>query len=218
MFTSPDNHQHKAPQAVLDHTTSSQNEEHAKSDLWNICENPERPTGNSEGIFLPTCNKWTHCSSYILAQQVRDYSWPVRPKICATGTLSWRRSGGGGGISHSWRYLYSSILSTNWPKSIFYTSKQRIFRTKSAFATRANLVTKVVEVVNFPCWVRKSRIRTEAHKKLLACSVSKGTGSQNLNKVIRENSCVYVLFFCIYLLFLWGSAWITTCVFLKQLI
>lgn len=57
MFTSPDNHQHKALQAVLDHTTSSQNEEHAKSDLWNICENPERPTGNSEGIFLPTCNK-----------------------------------------------------------------------------------------------------------------------------------------------------------------
>ena len=42
MFTSPDNHQHKALQAVLDHTTSSQNEEHAKSDRWNICENPER--------------------------------------------------------------------------------------------------------------------------------------------------------------------------------
>ena len=97
MFTSPDNHQHKAPQVVLDHTTSSQNEEHAKSDLWNICENPERPTGNSEGIFLPTCNKWTHCSPYILAQQVRDHSWPVRPKICARGALSWRRRRGGGG-------------------------------------------------------------------------------------------------------------------------
>ena len=123
----------------------------------------------------------------------------------------------GGGILHSWRYLFSSILSTNWPKSIFYTSKQRILRTESAFATRANLVTKVVEVVNFPCWVRKSRIRTEAHKKLLACSVSKGTGSQNLNKVIRENSCVYFLFFCIYFLFFWESAWITTYVFLKQL-
>ena len=133
--------------------------------------------------------------------------------MCQRNTVLAEEWGGGGGISHSWRYLYSSILSTNWPKSIFYTSKQRIFRTKSAFATRANLVTKVVEVVNFPCWVRKSRIRTEAHKKLLACSVSKGTGSQNLNKVIRENSCVYFLFFCIYLLFLWGSAWITTCVF-----
>ena len=125
---------------------------------------------------------------------------------------------GGGGISHSWRYLFSSILATNRPKSIFYTSKQRILWTKSAFAARVNLVTKVVEVVNFPCWVRKSRIRTEAHKKLLACSVSKDTGSQHLNKVIRENSRVYFLFFCIYLLFLWGSAWITTCVFLKQLI
>lgn len=56
MFTSPDNHQHKALQAVLDHITSSQNEEHAKSDLWNICENPERPTGNSQGIDLLTCN------------------------------------------------------------------------------------------------------------------------------------------------------------------
>ena len=95
MFTSPDNHQHKALQAVLDHTTSSQNEEHAKSDLWNICENPERPTGNSEGIFLPICNKWTHCSPYILAQQVRDHSWPVRPKICVRGALSWRRREGG---------------------------------------------------------------------------------------------------------------------------
>ena len=216
MFTSPDNHQHKALQAVLDHTTSSQNEEHAKSDLWNICENPERATGNSEGIFLPTCNKWTHCSPYILAQQVRDHSWPVRPKICARGALSWRRREGG--ILHSWRYLFSSILATNWPKSIFYTSKQRILWTKSAYAARVNLVTKVVEVVNFPCWVRKSRIRTEAHKKLLACSVSKDTGSQHLNKVIRENSRVYFLFFCIYFLFLRGSAWITTCVFLKQLI
>ena len=96
MFTSPDNHQHKAPQAVLDHTTSSQNEEHAKSDLWNICENPERPMGNSEGIFLPTCNKWTHCSSYILAQQVRDYSWPVRPKIimCQRSTVLAEEGGG----------------------------------------------------------------------------------------------------------------------------
>ena len=124
----------------------------------------------------------------------------------------------GGGISHSWRYLFSSILATNRPKSIFYTSKQRILRTESAFATRANLVTKVVEVVNFPCWVRKSRIRTEAHKKLLACSVSKGTGSQHLNKVIRENSCVYFLFFCIYFHSLCKSAWITTYIFLKQLI
>ena len=51
MFTSPDNHQHKAPQAVLDHTTSSQNEEHAKSDLWNICENPERPMGTVKVFF-----------------------------------------------------------------------------------------------------------------------------------------------------------------------
>ena len=124
----------------------------------------------------------------------------------------------GGGILHSRRYLFSSILSTNWPKSIFYTSKQRILWTKSAFAARVNLVTKVGEVANFPCWVRKSRIRTEAHKKLLSCSVSKDTGSQHLNKVIRENSRVYFLFFCIYFLFLWGSAWITTCVFLKQLI
>ena len=123
----------------------------------------------------------------------------------------------GGGISHSWRYLFSSILSTNWPKSIFYTSKQRILWTKSAFAARVNLVTKVVEVANFPCWVRKSRIRIEAHKKLLACSVSKVTGSQHLNKVIRENSCVYFLFFCIYFHSLCESAWIITYVFFKQL-
>ena len=52
MFTSPDNHQHKALQAVLDHTTSSQNEEHAKSDLWNICENPEIPTGNTVKVLI----------------------------------------------------------------------------------------------------------------------------------------------------------------------
>ena len=119
---------------------------------------------------------------------------------------------GGGGILHSWRYLFSSILSTNWTKSIFYTSKQRILRTKSAFASRVNLVTNVKEVMNFPCWSRKSRIGTEAHKKCLACIALKGT-SQHLNKVIRENSRVYFLFFCIYFLFLWGSAWITTCVF-----
>ena len=40
----PGNHQHKELQAVLDHTTSSQNEAHAKSDLWNICENPNKDT------------------------------------------------------------------------------------------------------------------------------------------------------------------------------
>ena len=69
---------------------------------------------------------------------------------------------------------------------------------KAAFAARFNLVTEVTEVAKFPCWLRKSRIMTEAHKtKLLACSASKGTctSQQNLNKVLRDSSCVYFLFF-----------------------
>ena len=36
---------------------------------------------------------------------------------------------------------------------------------KAAFAARVNLVTQVMEVVNFSCWSRKSRIGTEAHSK-----------------------------------------------------
>ena len=68
---------------------------------------------------------------------------------------------------------------------------------KAAFAARFNLVTHVIEVAKFPCWLRKSRIMTEAHKiKLLACSTSKGTctSQHNLNKVLRDSSCVYFLF------------------------
>ena len=38
-----------------------------------------------------------------------------------------RRLGWGEGSSRSRRLLFSSILSTNWPKSIFNASKQRIF-------------------------------------------------------------------------------------------
>ena len=37
-----------------------------------------------------------------------------------------------------------------------------------AFAARVNLVTQVVEVANFSCWLRKSRIGTEAHKKIVS--------------------------------------------------
>ena len=83
---------------------------------------------------------------------------------------------------------------------------------KGAFAARVNLVTQVAEVANFSCCSKMLRIGTEAHQKMLACSALKGA-SQHLNKVIRENSCVYFLFFRIYFLFLWGSAWVTTCVF-----
>ena len=77
-----------------------------------------------------------------------------------------------GGASHSWRLLLSSILSTNWPKNILNTSKQRILRAKAAFVARINLVT---QVAIFSCWSRKSRIRTVAQQKFLACSALKGT-------------------------------------------
>ena len=53
-------------------------------------------------------------------------------------------------------------------------------------------------------------------KKSLSCSALKGT-SQHLNKVIRESTCVYFLFFRIYFLFLWGLAWITTCIFFETI-
>ena len=69
---------------------------------------------------------------------------------------------------------------------------------KAAFAARFNLVTYVTEVAKFPCWLRKSRTMTEAHKiKLLGCSTSKGTctSQHDLNKVLRDSSCVYFLFF-----------------------
>ena len=37
----------------------------------------------------------------------------------------------------------------------------------AAFAARVNLVTQVMEVMNFSCWSRKSRIGTEAHAKIV---------------------------------------------------
>ena len=93
--------------------------------------------------------------------------------------------------------------------------KTKNFLNKGVFAARVNLVTQVAEVANFSFWLRKFRIGTEAQEKivsLLCCCASRGT-SQHLSKVVRENSCVYSLFFRIYFLFLWASAWITTWVF-----
>ena len=80
-------------------------------------------------------------------------------------------------------------------ESILNTSEQRILRMKAAFATRVNLVTQVVEVVNLSCWSKKSRIGREAYGKLLACCASKST-SQHLNKVIRDSSCGYFNTLC----------------------
>ena len=88
---------------------------------------------------------------------------------------------------------------------------------KAAFAARVNLVTQVAEVANFSCWSKKLRIGTVAHEKIVSLQCFERCQSAP-NKVIRENSCVYFLFFHIYFLFLQGSAWITTCIFLKQFI
>ena len=85
---------------------------------------------------------------------------------------------------------------------------------KAAFATRVNWVTQVAEVANFPAGQESLELGQRPMKRLLASSALKGT-IQHLNKVIREKSCVYFLIFRIYFLFLWGSAWITTCVFFE---
>ena len=37
---------------------------------------------------------------------------------------------------------------------------------KAAFAPRVNLVRRVAEVANYPCWLIKSRTGTEAHEKI----------------------------------------------------
>ena len=135
---------------------------------------------------------------YIQVQQMLSHSW------CRCNVL-W-----------SWRLLFSNILSTNcWPKSILNTSEQWISWMKAAFTARVNLLTQVMEVAYFSCWSRKSRkLRQKPTKKLLACSALKCT-SKHLNKVIRVNSCLYFLFFHIYFLFSWASAWITNCVFFE---
>ena len=121
-----------------------------------------------------------------------------------------------GGALCSWRLLFSSILSTNWLKSILNTSKQRILRMKAAFAARVNLVTQVAEAANFSCWWKKLGIGTVAHKKIASLQCFERCQSAP-NKVIRENSCAYFLFFSIYFLFSRGSAWITTCIFFETI-
>ena len=84
---------------------------------------------------------------------------------------------------------------------------------KAAFAARVNLVTQVAESANFSSWLRKSEKPT---KKLLAFSALKGASQHlHVSKVIRESSCVYLFFFRFYFLFLWGSASMTTCIFLE---
>ena len=87
---------------------------------------------------------------------------------------------------------------------------------KGAFDPRVNLVTQVTEVANFSCWSKKLRIGTVAHEKIVSLQCFERCHSAP-NKVIRENSCVYFLFFHIYFLFLQGSAWITTCIFLETI-
>ena len=65
---------------------------------------------------------------------------------------------------------------------------------KAAFATRVNLVTQVAEVANISCWSKKLRIGTVAHEKIVSLQCFERSQSAP-NKVIRENSCVYFLFF-----------------------
>ena len=104
-------------------------------------------------------------------------------------------AGVGRGASNSWTLLFSTVLSTNWPKSILNTSKQRILWIEAAFATGVNLITQVVEVANLSCWLKKSRIGRESYETLLACSAWKGT-SRHLNRVIRDSSCGYFNTLC----------------------
>jgi len=119
-------------------------------------------------------------------------------------------------IHEGFYFLASCQPLLIWPKNILITSKQRILWMKAAFASRVNLVTQVAEVADLSCWSRKSRIVTEAHKKLFACSALKGT-SQHLNKVLIDKSYVHFLFIP-YFFSCEGLACITTCIFFKQLI
>ena len=38
---------------------------------------------------------------------------------------------------------------------------------EAAFAPRVNLVRQVAEVANYPCWLIKSSVETEAHKNIV---------------------------------------------------
>ena len=62
---------------------------------------------------------------------------------------------------------------------------------KAAFAARVNLVTQVAEVMNFSCWPKKLRIGTVAHEKIVSLQCFERSQSAP-NKVIRENSCVFL--------------------------
>ena len=50
------------------------------------------------------------CSPQSLAQQVRDHSWPVRPK-CPKGARSWEEGGGGGGGRKGRGPYYRGVLT-----------------------------------------------------------------------------------------------------------
>ena len=69
-------------------------------------------------------------------------------------------------------------------------------------------------------WWSPARLdNRRARKKLLGCSASEVT-NQQLNNVLRDNSCDSILlcFSVFYLIFLWESARIKTCVFLNNLL
>lgn len=68
-------------------------------------------------------------------------------------------------------------------------------------------------------WWSPARLdNRRARKKLLGCSASEVT-SQQLNNILRDNSSDSILlcFSVFYLIFLWESAWIKTCVFFNLL-
>ena len=98
-------------------------------------------------------------------------------------------------------FIFEHPVNQLTEKYFIHLKTKNFTKMKSALAARVNLVAQVAKVVNFSCWLRRSGIRTEAHKKMLASSASKGT-SLHSNREIRENSSVYFLFFRIYFLFL----------------
>ena len=138
------------------------------------------------------------CSPKILAQQVRDHSWPVRPNICARGALSWW------GCIHESFYSIFKHPVNQLTENYFKHRKKKNFTNEGCLCCQGQFsnTSQLRKSQTFPAGQESLELVQKPTEKLSACSALKGT-SQHLNKVIRENSCVYLFVFPYFLPFMW---------------
>lgn len=107
---------------MLDHTTSSQNEEHAKSDLWNICENPERPKATVKVLIYQHVTKEPSVLHFSSGGKVPFLTGKAKNMHQRSTLLA-----GGGGVFRIHEGFYFRAPCQPIDGKVFYTPQNKEF-------------------------------------------------------------------------------------------